>query len=68
MSIQSTRGENNLKINYCDCSGVFPETVDFYDTSTTGLMLIHTFIEQLNGSIKLVSNEPPAYEIIIPID
>jgi PAS domain S-box-containing protein len=68
LNIQSTRGDNNLKIDYSDGSGFFPVKVDFYDTSTTGLMLIHTFIEQLNGSIKLVSNEPPTYEIIIPID
>lgn len=68
LNIQSVKEGDRLKIEYCDCSGVFPEQVNFYDTSTTGLMLIHTFIEQLNGSIRLVSNEPPAYEIYIPID
>lgn len=68
LNIQSTKDDKKLRIEYCDCSGVFPKEVDFYDTSTTGLMLIHTFIEQLNGSIKLLTNEPPSYEILIPID
>lgn len=57
----------NLKIEYCECSGKFPESVDFFDTSTTGLMLIHTFIEQLNGEIKLEKREPISYLISIPI-
>jgi PAS domain S-box-containing protein len=65
--IRSAYKEGNLKVQYCDCRGVFPDHIDFTDTSTTGLMLIHTFAEQLNGSIKLVGKTPPSYEIIIPI-
>lgn len=59
--------DGELHIDYCDCNGSFPADVDFYNTSTTGLMLIHTFIEQLNGSIKLKGNEPPSYTINIPL-
>jgi PAS domain S-box-containing protein len=56
-----------LEIEYCDYEGVFPEEVDFRDTSSTGLMLIHTFIEQLNGSIELENRTPPRYRIKIPM-
>ncbi len=67
LKIRSTVSFDKISIDYCDCSGVFPDTVNFKDTSTTGLMLIHTFIEQLNGSIELVAHEPPAYAIKIPL-
>ncbi len=56
-----------LKIEYFDCSGKFHDHINFNDTSTTGLMLVHTFIQQLNGSIKLTCKEPPAYDIRIPL-
>ncbi len=57
-----------LTINYCDCKGVFPETVDFKNSNTTGLMLIHTFAEQLSGSIELISKAPPKYKIQVPLN
>lgn len=68
LMIRSKYKDGNLLVDYCDCRGVFPNNVDFTDTATTGLMLIHTFAEQLNGSIKLVGKTPPSYEIIIPIN
>jgi two-component sensor histidine kinase len=67
LKIRSTVCFDKINIEYCDCSGVFPDTVSFKDTSTTGLMLIHTFIEQLNGSIDLIETKPPAYSIMIPL-
>ncbi|CAN5219915.1 PAS domain S-box protein [soil metagenome] len=63
------KSENDLlSIEYCECSGKFPDSVDFNDTSTTGLMLIHTFMEQLNGKITLNNREPISYLINIPIN
>ncbi|HXC06570.1 MAG TPA: histidine kinase dimerization/phosphoacceptor domain -containing protein, partial [Bacteroidia bacterium] len=56
-----------LFLEYCDCEGEFPEQVDFNDTTSTGLMLIHTFIEQLDGNINLDSRKPPRYSIQIPL-
>jgi PAS domain S-box-containing protein len=56
-----------LQVEYCDCGGDFPESVNFNDTTSTGLMLIHTLAEQLNGSIELTSRKPPRYEIKIPL-
>ena len=67
LKIRTTVCFDKINIEYCDCSGVFPDTVNFKDTSITGLMLIHTFIEQFNGSIELAENEPPAYAIKIPL-
>lgn len=66
LSINSEVDDKGVHIKYCDCSGVFPDNVNFNDTSTTGLMLIHTFIEQLGGSIELVTKDPPSYYISIP--
>ncbi len=57
-----------MTIEYCDCQGNFPISVDFANSNTTGLTLIHTFAEQLNGSIQLTSNEPPKYLIQIPLN
>jgi PAS domain S-box-containing protein len=67
LTLKPSMQNETLHIDYCDCSGEFPEHVDFYDTSTTGLMLIHTFIEQLDGKIDLVSKKPPSYKIRIPV-
>jgi two-component sensor histidine kinase len=57
-----------LTIDYCDCQGSFPLDVDFYNSNTTGLTLIHTFAEQLSGRIELVNNEPPVYKILINLN
>ncbi|MFI5150971.1 MAG: sensor histidine kinase [Bacteroidia bacterium] len=67
LEITTTINNKTLELEYCDCSGVFPETVNFYDTTSTGLMLIHTFAEQLEGSIKLISHIPPIYHLQIPL-
>jgi PAS domain S-box-containing protein len=58
---------DRLSILYRDEQGVFPPSVEFKNSNTTGLTLIHTFAEQLSGSIDLVSNEPPMYQINIRI-
>lgn len=67
-SISITIESKTLTIEYCDCQGAFPETIDFDTYNSTGLTLIHTFVEQLNGQIKLVSNVPPKYKIQIPLN
>ena len=59
---------NSLVIDYCDCKGIFPAEIDFNNSNTTGLTLIHTFANQLNGSIELISHSPPKYKIIIPLN
>ena len=59
---------NKLMIYYSDFEGDFPDTVDFENSKTTGLTLIHTFVEQLNGSIEMVSKAPPKYLIQLPLN
>jgi len=68
INISATLLSNQLTINYRDFEGSFPETIDFRNPNTTGLGLIHTFTEQLNGSIELVRKTPPEYKIQIPIN
>ncbi|MDP1745039.1 MAG: histidine kinase dimerization/phosphoacceptor domain -containing protein [Bacteroidota bacterium] len=59
---------NKLMIYYSDFEGNFPDTIDFENSKTTGLTLIHTFAEQLNGSIEMVSKAPPKYLIQLPLN
>ena len=59
--------DDKLFIEYGDCKGQFPEQIDFKKSNTTGLTLIHTFTEQLNGNIELISKTPPKYSIQIPL-
>jgi PAS domain S-box-containing protein len=67
IQIATQTREGMLSINYCDFGGLFPAHIDFNDTTSTGLMLIHTFIEQLEGSIQLTDKQPPRYHIQIPL-
>lgn len=67
-NIHSNITDKFLTIEYCDCKGEFPASIDFKNSNTTGLTLIHTFAEQLNGSIDLVSLAPPKYKITIPLN
>jgi PAS domain S-box-containing protein len=62
------KGKSNLCLEYMDSEGSFPESFNFKSTKTTGLTLIHTFAEQLNGKISLVCRTPPKYKIEIPLD
>ncbi len=59
---------NQLTIFMQEFEGNFPTTIDFKNAKTTGLILAHTFAEQLNGSLELVENNPPKYKIQILIN
>ncbi len=65
--IETSLKNDKLFIEYCDCKGQFPDHIDFKKSNTIGLTLIHTFTEQLNGSIELISKMPPKYNIQIPL-
>lgn len=62
-----SNNSEKLIIKYCDCRGSFPKEIDFINSNSTGLTLIHTFAEQLNGSIDLVQHTPPQYLIQISL-
>ena len=50
-----------------DFEGNFPQNIEFKSSKSTGLVLAHTFVEQLNGSLDLIQNSPPIYKIQILI-
>lgn len=66
-SIKTEITDNHLIIDYCDCNGNFPEEINFENPTTTGLTLIHTFAQQLDGNIQLLERNPPNYRISIPL-
>lgn len=67
ISVCINTDSNRLILEYGDCKGNFSKEVDFYSPKTTGLLLIHTFIQQLDGEINLVENNPPKYIVNIPL-
>lgn len=67
LEISTVSSNNNLLIQYKDFAGQFPESLDFYNSNTTGLTLIHTFVEQLSGQIALKEQKPAYFTIQIPL-
>lgn len=67
INIKRDPHNNYLNIEYSDYKGAFPEHVDFYNPKTTGLLLIHTFVQQLDGEIMLIEKNPPKYFISLPL-
>ena len=59
---------NQLQILLKDFEGDFPESIDFHNPKSTGLILAQTFAEQLNGTLNLTQNSPPEYQIQILIN
>lgn len=60
--------DNTITIDYKDFEGNFPNSIDFNKSTTTGLTLINTFIDQLEGSIDMICKSPPQYKIQIPLN
>lgn len=55
-----------LEITYTDEEGQIPMDIDLKKASSTGMTLINTFAEQLEGKIDLLSHSPLKYRILIP--
>jgi two-component sensor histidine kinase len=68
IQVKTSLEGNQLTIIMQEFEGKFPESIDFKNTKTTGLILAHTFAEQLNGSLELLENNPPKYKIQIQIN
>ncbi|MGE0566890.1 MAG: sensor histidine kinase [Bacteroidia bacterium] len=60
--------DSNVKILYIESNGSFPEEIDLNSSHSTGLMLINTFTEQLNGKIVLLERSPTTYQIMFPLN
>ncbi len=68
ITIQTSLIGNQLTIIFEDFEGNFPVEIDFKNAKSTGLILAHTFAEQLNGTLDLVKSSPPKYQIQILIN
>lgn len=60
--------DKELNIFYTDENGIIPENIELKNASSTGMTLINTFAEQLEGSIELNSRVPLQYKIKIPLN
>lgn len=56
-------GENKFYLSIKDDGVGMPSTLNFKETSTLGLQLVTTLVDQLEGSIKLDSSSGTNYEI-----
>lgn len=68
IKITCNASTDSLVVFYDDFEGLFSSEIDFHNSNTTGLTLIHTFAKQLNGNIDLIKLEPPSYKIQIPLN
>jgi PAS domain S-box-containing protein len=68
IQVKTTLNENQLTIILEDFEGDFPLDIDFKNAKSTGLILAQTFAEQLNGTLDLIQNCPPMYQIQILIN
>ena len=66
IKIDLTVKGKELEITYTDEEGQIPIGVDLKNASSTGMTLINTFAEQLEGKIDLLSRSPLQYRILIP--
>lgn len=68
IQVKTALNENQLTIILEDFEGDFPLDIDFKNAKSTGLILAQTFAEQLNGTLDLIQNCPPVYQIQILIN
>ena len=66
ITVRFEKSRKDLVIDYHDMQGNIPAGIELKNATSTGMTLIHTFAEQLDGEISLVSRSPIHYRIIIP--
>jgi PAS domain S-box-containing protein len=57
---------NTLKILLKDNGVGLPDNFNFLNTDTLGLQLIHSLVEQLDGTINVFNHNGASFEIILP--
>jgi len=65
IAIEMNRTENELRLIVEDNGIGFPKDVDFRNTGTFGLKLVHMLVKQLDGSIEQFSDKGTRYLIIL---
>lgn len=64
INIEIKQTENGIRLLFKDNGIGFPKTLDFYNTKTFGLKLVHMLVKQLDGSIEQFVNGGTRYVII----
>ena len=55
--------EGRIQLTVADDGVGFPSHLDFRNTDTLGMQLVHTLSQQIGGSIELHSNEGTEFRI-----
>jgi two-component sensor histidine kinase len=63
--IEMKRIEEGVRIVFADNGVGFPEGVDFHNTETLGLQLVHILVAQLGGAIEMYGNSGTMYVITL---
>jgi len=56
-------GDNTSILTVADTGAGFPAGLDFRNTSSFGLQLVHTLVEQLNGKIELKTDRGTEFTV-----
>jgi PAS domain S-box-containing protein len=63
--VEMSRDQNSVRIVFADNGVGFPEGVDFHNTETLGLQLVHMLVAQLGGAIEMYGNSGTMYVITL---
>ncbi|OPX67603.1 MAG: putative diguanylate cyclase [Methanoregulaceae archaeon PtaB.Bin056] len=65
VSISVRRDDHALHVEYRDTGVGIPEDLDWQNTKSLGLRLVHSLVSQLNGSIALDRREGTAFSMVL---
>ena len=65
INIEMRRTEDEISLLFEDNGFGFPQDVDFCNTKTLGLKLVHMLVKQLDGSIEQSTNNGTRYAIML---
>ena len=60
--------ETGSSLRFRDNGIGFPEAMDFHNTQSLGLELVHLLVGQINGTIELMVNKGTTFEITFPAE
>ncbi|MFP4442843.1 MAG: sensor histidine kinase [Spirochaetia bacterium] len=68
ITMEKNNKENQYELTLSNTGSPFPEDIDAENTSTLGLRLINTLVDQLAGTIKLQRKPYPVFTIKFPVE